>query len=58
MFSSLFSLCLWPRPGSILKVPDVPMTVLLVFGMDLLKMSSLSEVGSEQKFSFGASLRL
>ena len=37
---------------------EVQETIWLVFSMEILAISSMSEVGSEQKFSFGTSLRL
>ena len=37
---------------------EVPKTIWLVFSMELLATSSMSEVGSEHKVWFGASLRL
>ena len=37
---------------------EVPKTLRLVFGMYLLTIYSLSEVGSEHKVCFGASFRL
>ena len=41
-----------------MSATEVPEIVELVFNMELLAISSMSEVGSEHKVCFGAFLRL